>query len=136
MTKDDEFEAVAVGSGFGSTILALSLVNKFQSDNAKDNTNKKVCVLERGQWWINHELNYTPKEERRTCPNMREFLEENKRPYHYYSSSNKTKVYPDFYVIDGSVFPDTVGVNPSLAIAAIAFRAAEKIVGQEFLPAA
>lgn len=50
-------------------------------------------------------------------------------------SSNKTKVYPDLYVIDGSVLPETVGVNPSLTIAATAFRAAEKIVGTEFLPA-
>ncbi len=51
-------------------------------------------------------------------------------------SSIKTRVYPDLYVIDGSIFPENVGVNPSLTIAAIAFRAAEKIVGREFLPAA
>ncbi len=50
-------------------------------------------------------------------------------------SSDKRKIYPDLYVIDGSIFPETVGVNPSLTIAAIAFRAAEKIVSKEFLPA-
>jgi len=48
-------------------------------------------------------------------------------------SSDKTKVYPDLYVMDGSVLPETVGVNPSMTIAAIAFRAAEKIAGKEFL---
>ena len=91
MTKDNEFEAVVVGSGFGGTILALSLANKFESDNAKDNTNKKVCVLERGQWWITHELNYTPKEERKSRPNIREFLEDNKRPYHYWAHPDSVK---------------------------------------------
>ncbi len=48
-------------------------------------------------------------------------------------SSDKTKVYPDLYVMDGSVLPETVGVNPSMTIAALAFRAAEKIAGKEFL---
>jgi cholesterol oxidase len=91
MTKDNDFEAVVVGSGFGGTILALSLANKFESDNAKNNTNKKVCVLERGQWWITHELNYTPNEKRKTSPNMREFLEDNKRPYHYWAHPDSVK---------------------------------------------
>ncbi len=91
MTEDNKFEAVVVGSGFGGTILALSLAKKFESDNAKNNTNKKVCVLERGQWWITHELNYTPKEKRKTSPNMREFLEDNKRPYHFWAHPDNVK---------------------------------------------
>lgn len=49
-------------------------------------------------------------------------------------SSNKTKVYPDLFVIDGSVLPEPPGVNPTMLIAAIAFRAAEKIVGVDHLP--
>jgi cholesterol oxidase len=85
MTEDDKFEAVVVGSGFGGTILALSLANKFEGDNSNNHTTKKVCVLERGEWWISHELNYTPKEKRITSPNMREFLEDGKRPYHFWS---------------------------------------------------
>lgn len=91
MTQNDTFEAVVVGSGFGGTILALSLANKFESDNAKNNTNKKVCVLERGQWWISHELNYTPKEERKNRPNIREFLEDNKMPYHFWAHPDSSK---------------------------------------------
>ncbi len=37
MTQEDKFEAVVVGSGFGGTILALSLANTFENDNAKNN---------------------------------------------------------------------------------------------------
>ncbi|MCE8422906.1 MAG: hypothetical protein J5U17_01490 [Candidatus Methanoperedens sp.] len=85
MTQDDKFEAVVVGSGFGGTILALSLANKFENDNSNNHTNKKVCVLERGEWWISHELNYTPKEKRRANPNIREFLEDGKKPYHFWA---------------------------------------------------
>ena len=51
-------------------------------------------------------------------------------------SSDKTRVYPDLYVLDGSVLPEPPGVDPTLTIAAIAFRAAEKIVGAEYLPKA
>lgn len=91
MNQDDTFEAVVVGSGFGGTILALSLANRFASDNAKDSTNKKVCVLERGQWWMTHELNYTPKEKRKTHPNMREYLEDNRRPYHFWAHPDNVK---------------------------------------------
>jgi choline dehydrogenase-like flavoprotein len=80
----DNFEAVVVGSGFGGTILALSLANKFQDDNTKNGTDKKVCVLERGQWWLSHEMNFVPKASRKTSPNMREFLEDNGRPYHFW----------------------------------------------------
>jgi choline dehydrogenase-like flavoprotein len=69
---DEAFDAVVVGSGFGGTILALSYANRFEKENAKNNTNKKVCILERGQWWLSHELNYTRKATERP-PNMREF---------------------------------------------------------------
>jgi hypothetical protein len=51
-------------------------------------------------------------------------------------SPDKIKVYPDLFVLDGSVLPEPPGVNPTMAIAAIAFRSAEKIVGSEYLPKA
>lgn len=38
--------------------------------------------------------------------------------------------YPGLYVVDGSVTPGPVGPNPSLTIAAISDRAAERIVDQ------
>lgn len=46
------------------SILTLTLANKFESDNVDNNTSKKVCVLERGQWWLSHEINYTPPNKR------------------------------------------------------------------------
>lgn len=80
----DSYEVLVVGSGFGGTIMALSFANKLEQDNKQNNTNKKVCILERGQWWISHELNYTPKEKRKNPPNMREFLSDKNLAYHFW----------------------------------------------------
>lgn len=80
----DYFEAIVVGSGFGGTILALSLANKYEADNDRDETDKKVCLLERGQWWLSHEMNFVPRAGRKTPPNLREYLEDNGRPYHFW----------------------------------------------------
>ena len=42
MNQDEKFEAVVVGSGFGGTILALSLANRFEHDNSINN----ICVID------------------------------------------------------------------------------------------
>lgn len=81
----DAFESIVIGSGFGGTILALSFANKYATENNNNHPDKKVCVLERGQWWLSHELNYTPKAIRKTHPNMREYLQDNGRPYHFWA---------------------------------------------------
>lgn len=52
-------------------------------------------------------------------------------------SANKTKVYPKLYVVDGSIIPEPLGVNPSLTISAVSFRAARHIlidISEVFLP--
>jgi cholesterol oxidase len=36
--------------------------------------------------------------------------------------------YPGFFIVDGSVMPGSVGPNPSLTIAAIADRAAQRML--------
>lgn len=78
------YEGVVVGSGFGGTIISLRLANRFELENNKpDGVNKKrVCILERGQWWISHEI---PENEKEGTidqkPTMRQFLEKNKMPY-------------------------------------------------------
>ena len=41
----EKYETVVIGSGFGGTILSLTLGHKYKDDN----DGKKVCILERGQ---------------------------------------------------------------------------------------
>lgn len=51
-------EAVVVGSGFGGTIASLSLKNQLHEEDklVPDPDKRKVILLERGQWWISHEV--------------------------------------------------------------------------------
>ena len=88
----NQCEAVVVGSGFGGTIISSSLVNQFvKEDQALPG--QKVVLLERGQWWVSHELPSSPganEFEKQTNPDkgMREYLEINDIPY-------RTWAYPD-----------------------------------------
>src|SRR5918992_568904 len=91
----NQCEAVVVGSGFGGTIVSLSLVNQFeQQDQALPDTQKrKVVILERGQWWVSHELPLSPSShefEKKVNPDkgIREYLDSNDNPY-------RTWAYPD-----------------------------------------
>jgi cholesterol oxidase len=43
-------------------------------------------------------------------------------------SKNKKNVYKNFYLMDGSIIPMAVGVNPSLTISAISFRCVEHLI--------
>ena len=91
----NQCEAVVVGSGFGGTIVSLSLVNQFeQQDQALPDTQKRrVVILERGQWWVSHELPLSPSShefEKKVNPDkgIREYLDSNDNPY-------RTWAYPD-----------------------------------------
>jgi len=85
----DTVDALVVGSGFGGTILALTLANKFFSDSkAGIKPDKKVCILERGQWWISHEMPASPEGRTFGKPTMREYFQKNDVPYRYWA-------YPD-----------------------------------------
>ncbi|HXV88879.1 MAG TPA: GMC oxidoreductase [Nitrososphaeraceae archaeon] len=90
----NQCEAVVTGSGFGGTIISLSLVNKFVADAAPPGSvKKKVVLLERGQWWVSHELPSSPgshefEEIGNVKKGIKEFLESNNMPY-------RTWAYPD-----------------------------------------
>ena len=43
------YEAVVIGSGFGGTIVSLTLANWFDEQDTTHKV-KRVAVLERGQW--------------------------------------------------------------------------------------
>jgi cholesterol oxidase len=44
-----EYDSVVIGSGFGGTVVSLAIAKKYKAENARN----RVCILERGQWWIN-----------------------------------------------------------------------------------
>ena len=48
-----------------------------------------------------------------------------------FKGNNENDVCDGLYVIDGSIIPTPLGVNPSLTISALAFRIAEKIAGHK-----
>src|SRR5262245_4505931 len=51
-------EVVVVGSGFGGTIVSLSVVNQLHEEDklVPDPNKRRVIILERGQWWVSHEV--------------------------------------------------------------------------------
>ena len=83
----NRYEAVVIGSGFGGTIVSLTLANKF-ADQDQSQNNKRVCVLERGQWWVSNEMPSISEGTTDKKSNIRQYLEEGNIPYHTY-------VYPD-----------------------------------------
>jgi len=89
----DEYEAVVIGSGFGGTITSLTLSNKYQREdnNKEEKLKRRVCVLERGQWWISHE---TPDKANGTIDDsqaLRGYLTKNDMPYSTWAYPDDTK---------------------------------------------
>ena len=50
-----------------------------------------------------------------------------------FKGSNGNKIYNELYVVDGSIIPSSLGVNPSVTIAALSFRIALNIIGDKHL---
>lgn len=79
----ERYDTVVIGSGFGGTITALTLANMYGSDEHKKEK-KRVCILERGQWWISHEM---PSD----GDTIRQYLEENNIPYSFWAYPDNLK---------------------------------------------
>jgi GMC oxidoreductase len=46
------YDSVVIGSGFGGTVVSVAIAKMYKGKNE----DKRVCILERGQWWISHEI--------------------------------------------------------------------------------
>jgi cholesterol oxidase len=46
------YDSVVIGSGFGGTVVSVAIAKMYKGKNE----HKRVCILERGQWWISHEI--------------------------------------------------------------------------------
>ncbi len=75
----DEYDSVVIGSGFGGTVVSLAIAKMYKGKNE----NKRVCILERGQWWISHEI---PESNA-----LRSFLVKNNMPFSTWAYPNDTK---------------------------------------------
>ena len=86
----DKYEAVVIGSGFGGTVASLTLANKYEKEdkNKEEKLKRRVCILERGQWWVSHEMPDKPDGTIDNSQALRGYLTKNDMPY-------GTWAYPD-----------------------------------------
>ena len=84
------YEAVVIGSGFGGTIVSLTLANWFDEQDPTHKV-KRVAVLERGQWWISHEMPATSSGTVNGTETVREYLEKNHLSYGLWPHPDNTK---------------------------------------------
>ena len=97
---DEKYETVVIGSGFGGSIISLTLGQKFKEDN----DGKKICILERGQWWVSHEMPSSAEGTINHKPTIREYLETHDMPYDIWA-------YPDNIEGIFKVFGNSKTVN-------------------------
>ena len=71
-----EYDSVVIGSGFGGTIVSLAIARMYKDKSES----KRVCILERGQWWISHVIPDSNP--------LRKFLVENDMPFSTYPYPN------------------------------------------------
>lgn len=98
-----EYDAVVIGSGFGGTIMALTIANKFQNEGAPG----RVCVLERGQWWISHEMPDGPDGTTNGKETIRGYLDKSDHPYY------SMWAYPDNVEGFFKIFASSRPINPN-----------------------
>ena len=73
------YDSVVIGSGFGGTIVSIAIAKMYKGKNE----DKRVCILERGQWWISHEIPDSNA--------LRTFLIKNNMPFGTWAYPNDIK---------------------------------------------
>jgi hypothetical protein len=74
-----DYDSVVIGSGFGGTVISLAIAKMYKMKNE----NNRVCMLERGQWWISHEIPDSNP--------LRTFLVKNNMPFSTWAYPNDFK---------------------------------------------
>jgi len=77
-----KYDSIIIGSGFGGTVSALTIAKK------NHGTNKRVCILERGQWWVSHEMPASKEGTTDGKTTIREFLHQKNMPYSTWAYPN------------------------------------------------
>ena len=73
-----DYDAIVVGSGFGGTVAATTLVR----------AQKRVLILERGTWWISPEELGSPPPLEPGRPRLADWLKQEKEPVQYWPRPN------------------------------------------------
>jgi cholesterol oxidase len=85
------YDSVVIGSGFGGTIVSLSIARKYFEKNIQDSDKRRVCILERGQWWLSHEVLQSFNKDSIDSSSLRTFLVKNDFPFRTWAYPNDTK---------------------------------------------
>jgi hypothetical protein len=85
------YESIVIGSGFGGTIISLSIAKKYDEKNKKDSGKRRVCILERGQWWISHEIPQSLDQNSIDSKSLRSYLIKNNMPFNTWAYPNDLK---------------------------------------------
>ncbi len=83
-TNGKSYDVVVIGSGFGGTMVALTLANAFKD------TNKKILILERGTWWTTPVSTVADK-----SVATEQFLRDKKQPVQFWPSMDHFKGFLD-----------------------------------------
>src|SRR6266446_968338 len=93
-TKKHDYTVVVIGTGFGATMTAIPLAQKF-TDRKKDKPQdpiETILMLERGTWWTTPISTVQDKE-----IETAEFLAKQNQPVQYWSSQNYFRGFLDIF---------------------------------------
>jgi cholesterol oxidase len=85
------YDSIVIGSGFGGTIISLSIAKKYDEKNKIDSGKRRICILERGQWWISHEIPQSLDQNSIESKSIRSYLIKNNMPFNTWAYPNDLK---------------------------------------------